>query len=92
MVNKIGESERKRTFSLTLNPELVEWMRQDAHISNFSAWVNEMMRDYKLRLTRNKVCPCGVSMGRAGWARHQGICPVCHHDHATEDKRKIEVL
>ena len=86
------ETTRKSNFSVSLNPELVDWLKSEARVINLSGWINEQMREYKLKLTRNKVCPCGVSGTNKAWSAWRGICPNCKHDHATEDKRTVEMI
>lgn len=82
------ESAKKTRVSLTLNPDLVTWLRESAKVLNLSAWVNEQMRDYKLKLTYISRCPCGVESGRKGWAKWRGICPNCGKDHTKDDLRE----
>lgn len=82
------ESIRKRTFGLTLNPELVEEMRSELKIDNLSGWVNEQMRK---AILDNKIifeCACGVTAGISAWEKWLFVCPTCKLDHAKLDRRK----
>jgi len=81
------ESVRKRTYGLTLNPELAEEMRTELKIDNLSGWVNEQMRK---AILDNKIvfeCNCGLVAGISAWEKWLLVCPTCQLDHARLDRR-----
>jgi len=88
MARGYDEGQEKRTFSLTINPALVEELKTECHIDNLSGWVNERIREHILN---NKVvleCVCGYCTNPHNWNRLLGVCPTCKADHIKLDRRK----
>lgn len=89
MSRPIIESTRKSNYSLSLNPDLVQWLRSDAggKIENLSGWVNNQLRDEKLKHNLY-TCPCATTASLEAWKKWELICPKCKKDHNKKDERK----
>jgi len=93
--------EMLHRYNVTLNPELVDELREFGKIHNLSAWLNERIRLYVLDLKDYAILMCNAphptgagrcnaAMVPRGWKEeHDLICPKCGHDHKGQDLRLV---
>jgi hypothetical protein len=79
----------KRNYSVSLNPENVEKLREECMIDNLSGWIDAQIQQAVENKTNIKQCPCGVIAGVMAWKRWLDICPECKSDHIKLDRRKL---
>ena len=87
------ESTKKMTYGITLNPDLVEDLREKCGVDNLSAWVNEQIRMEVMRGDSAIMYACnwnGCKCTAAAlvWnTRWNKVCKACMHDHKEADSR-----
>ena len=80
----------KCRVQISIDADLYEWLRdaQGGAVTNFSQWVENDMRQEKLKKAPLKQCPCGVCANGFNWVKWGLKCPECNHDHSQIDKRR----
>lgn len=73
----VSESAKKRSYHLTLNPELVDKLLNDYAVDNLSGWINDQIRERTC--LGDLQCPhCkDLSASIAAWRKWEHICPKC---------------
>lgn len=90
MGRKLEESAYKRHYTLTLNPDLVDFIRKQRGVDNLSAFVNEKLRQEKMGSTtvHNELfkCPaCEFTASPDVWLSKEFKCVGCGKHYENGD-------
>jgi len=77
---------RKRPYNLTLNVEIVEWVKKTEGIKNLSAFVDDYFRRFYVNSRARAKCKCGFVQPASAWREDAFKCPHCGHDHTISNQ------
>ena len=90
MTRKPMGSVPKFRTQISVDFDLYSWLKDSKGgcVNNFSAWIENIMRQEKLRKSPLKQCKCGVVANGYNWVKWGLQCPQCKLEHTQVDQRK----
>ena len=91
MSNMPQDGVKKIRISITINPDILEELKNDSGVINLSAWIENKMVGENLRNKTSLayLCTCGYLTSAYKWNKELfKVCPWCNKDHKIEDRRK----